>query len=67
MPVILPLTELSQLQDALQVTAKIQFMMCGFLIDQKWPGDELFSPGICWIGFGMNLSGSDVQILRMYS
>ncbi|MGN7870992.1 phage portal protein [Paracoccus sp. 22332] len=34
-PVILPLNELSQLQDALQVTAKIQAMMCGFLIDQN--------------------------------
>ena len=27
-----------------------------------------FSPGIWWIGFKMNLSGSDVgQILQMYS
>ena len=25
------------------------------------------SPGIWWIGFRMNLSGSDVQILQMYS
>ena len=28
---------------------------------------EVFSPGIWWIGFKMNLSGSDVQILQMYS
>ena len=27
----------------------------------------LFSPGIWWIGLRMNLSGSDVQILQMYS
>jgi len=27
----------------------------------------VFSPGIWWIGFKMNLSGSDVQILQMYS
>ena len=27
----------------------------------------LFSPGIWWIGFKMNRSGSEVQILQMYS
>jgi len=27
----------------------------------------LFSPGIWWIGFRMNLSGLDVQILQVYS
>jgi len=27
----------------------------------------VFSPGIWWIGLRMNLSGSDVQILQMYS
>jgi hypothetical protein len=27
----------------------------------------VFSPGIWWIGFRVNLSGSDVQILQMYS
>ena len=30
-------------------------------------GAEVFSPGIWWIGSRMNLSGSDVQILQMYS
>jgi hypothetical protein len=28
---------------------------------------SLFSPGICWIGCKMSLSGSEVQILQMYS
>jgi hypothetical protein len=28
---------------------------------------RLFSPGILWIAFRMSLSGSDVQILQMYS
>jgi xylose dehydrogenase (NAD/NADP) len=28
---------------------------------------EVFSPGIWWIGSTLNLSGSDVQILQMYS
>ena|GEM_PF-4363800 len=28
---------------------------------------KLFSPGIWWIGSRMNLSGSEVQILQMYS
>jgi len=28
---------------------------------------QVFSPGIWWIGFRMNRSGSDVQILQMYS
>ena len=27
--------------------------------------DPLFSPGIWWIGFGTNRSGSDVRILQM--
>lgn len=27
----------------------------------------LFSPGIWWIGFRMNLSGSDIQNLQIYS
>ncbi len=27
----------------------------------------VFSPGLWWIGFGMNLAGSDVRILQMYS
>jgi hypothetical protein len=27
----------------------------------------LFSPGIWWIGFKMSRSGSDVQVLLMYS
>jgi len=31
------------------------------------PGAALFSPGIWWIGSMMNLSGSDVRILAMYS
>lgn len=30
-------------------------------------GPPLFGPGIWWIGLTMNLSGSDVQILAMYS
>ncbi len=30
-----------------------------------WP--QVFSPGIWWIGSRMNRSGSDVQILQMYS
>lgn len=29
--------------------------------------DAVFSPGIWWIGFRMNRSGPDVQILQMYS
>jgi hypothetical protein len=29
--------------------------------------DYVFSPGIWWIGSRMNRSGSDVQILQMYS
>lgn len=33
----------------------------------NWTIANLFSPGIWWIGFRMNLSGSDVQILQMYS
>lgn len=37
-PVILPLNELAQLQDALQVTAKIQAMMTGFIVDLNAPG-----------------------------
>ncbi|AXQ95681.1 phage portal protein [Cereibacter azotoformans] len=41
-PVILPLNELSQLQDALQVNAKIQAMMCGFIIDQNGTGPNPF-------------------------
>ncbi len=32
-----------------------------------WPVTWVFSPGIWWIGFRMNRSGSDVQILQMYS
>jgi hypothetical protein len=28
---------------------------------------DVFSPGIWWIVFKMNLSGSEVQILQMYS
>jgi hypothetical protein len=30
-------------------------------------GAKLFSPGFWWIGFKMNRSGSEVQILQMYS
>jgi lambda family phage portal protein len=37
-PVVLPLNELSQLQDALLVSAKIQAMMCGFIQDQNGNG-----------------------------
>ncbi|PYF11020.1 lambda family phage portal protein [Rhodobacter viridis] len=37
-PVILPLNELCQLIDALQVNAKIQSMLCGFVIDQNGTG-----------------------------
>lgn len=29
--------------------------------------NKVFSPGIWWIGFRMNRSGSDVQVLQMYS
>lgn len=43
-PVILPLNELSQLQDALQVNAKIQAMMAGFIIDQNGTGPNPFAP-----------------------
>lgn len=39
-PVILPLNELSQLQDALQVTAKIQAMLTGFIVDMNAPGGD---------------------------
>ncbi len=28
---------------------------------------EVFSPGILWIGFRVNLSGSEVQTLHMHS
>jgi len=31
------------------------------------PKDYVFNPGIWWIGLRMNRSGSDVQILAMYS
>ncbi|WP_161555838.1 phage portal protein [Mangrovicoccus ximenensis] len=41
-PVILPLNELSQLQDALQVNAKVQAMLCGFLVDQNATGPNPF-------------------------
>ncbi|WP_406735964.1 phage portal protein [Thioclava sp. GXIMD4215] len=44
-PVILPLNELSQLQDALQVTAKVQAMMTGFLIDQNGTATSAFGDG----------------------
>jgi len=27
----------------------------------------LFSPGLWWVGFTVNLSGSDFRILQMYS
>ncbi|MEJ6848610.1 phage portal protein [Sinorhizobium fredii] len=37
-PVVLPLNELSQLQDALLVSAKIQAMMCGFVQDLNGTG-----------------------------
>lgn len=40
--VILPLNELAQLQDALQVNAKIQSMMAGFIIDQNGTGPNPF-------------------------
>ncbi|MBB4120211.1 phage portal protein [Martelella radicis] len=44
-PVILPLNELSQLQDALAVNAKVQSMLCGFLIDQNATGSNPFGDG----------------------
>lgn len=44
-PVILPLNELSQLQDALQVTAKVQAMLTGFLIDQNGTAGNPFGDG----------------------
>ena len=44
-PVVLPLNELAQLLDALQVNAKIQAMMCGFLIDQNGTGASPFGDG----------------------
>lgn len=37
-PVVLPLNELSQLQDALLISAKIQAMMCGFVQDLNGTG-----------------------------
>lgn len=37
-PVVLPINELSQLQDALLVSAKIQAMMCGFVQDVNGNG-----------------------------
>lgn len=44
-PVVLPLNELSQLLDALQVNAKIQSMMAGFVIDQNGTGPNPFGEG----------------------
>jgi hypothetical protein len=35
------------------------------LAGSAWP--YVFSPGIWWIGLRMNRSGSEVQILQMYS
>lgn len=42
---ILPLNELAQLQDALQVTAKVQAMLTGFLIDQNGTATNPFADG----------------------
>lgn len=44
-PVILALNEKSQLKDALLVAAKIQAMMCGFVLDQNGPGTSPFEDG----------------------
>lgn len=44
-PVVLPLNELSQLHDALLVSAKIQAMMCGFVQDLNGNGTA-FSDGL---------------------
>jgi lambda family phage portal protein len=44
-PVILPLNELSQLQDALAVNAKVQSMLCGFILDQNSTGANPFGDG----------------------
>ena len=38
-----------------------------FAFRQPACGSQVFSPGILWIGSKMSLSGSDVQILAMYS
>jgi hypothetical protein len=42
---------------------------CAWIADTNAGGfaSEVFSPGIWWIGFKMNRSGSEVQILQMYS
>ena len=44
-PVVLPLNELSQLHDALLVSAKIQAMMCGFVQDLNGTGTA-FADGL---------------------
>ena len=42
---------------------------CAWIADTNAGGfaSEVFSPGIWWIGFKMHRSGSEVQILQMYS
>lgn len=42
---ILPLNELSQLLDALQINAKVQSMMAGFVVDQNGTGPNPFDQG----------------------
>jgi toxin FitB len=43
------------------------FEGCSVQVINPWDAPKVFSPGIWWIGWRMNRSSSDVQILQMYS
>jgi hypothetical protein len=54
------------LHRALETTQQIAQSM-DVTVSLDYNGGYVFSSGIWWIGFKMNRSGSDVQVLQMYS